>query len=363
VLPIDQVFSGIGGTSTELVKTHREFVADWEESMKLAHDIARKNINKAAAYNKQHFDKHAKAAALQVGDQVLVRNYREKTGKPKMRSYYEENIFKVVEVRSEVPVYKIQSLKKPKDVRVVHRNKLLKVDELPLDVFDKKDESSKKKKSTVKKKKKQKRKENEQGAVQNIEEIEKYLEGGSESDEEFAVVMEQRRGIDSRTPDSTNQETVHTDNMGSQDANMVHEVDVDDLDETVAWDDSAALESLEQTNEENVVVSESDADVETVESDADVETVDSDADVETVDSDAVAETFESGSEVEVVDSESNAENVEESGTDAVDDESEDESEGSEGSPQFKRQSSRRHIPRKMFTYSSLGGNPVREAIT
>ena len=57
--------------------------------MKLAYEIARKHIKQSADYNKQHYDKRAKAVALEVGDHVLVQNMRQKTGKRKMRSYYE----------------------------------------------------------------------------------------------------------------------------------------------------------------------------------------------------------------------------------------------------------------------------------
>ena len=44
-------------------------------------------------------------------------------------------------------------------------------------------------------------------------------------------------------------------------------------------------------------------------------------------------------------------------------EEESEGEGSEGSPQSIRRSSRAPIPRKVFTFPKLGGNPVREEIT
>ena len=42
----------------------------------------------------------------------------------------------VLEKRDGLPVFKIQNLRKKKDIRVVHRNKIMKCDELPLDTFD-----------------------------------------------------------------------------------------------------------------------------------------------------------------------------------------------------------------------------------
>ena len=190
VLPIDQVFHGVGGASAEIVKSHKKFVQDWEKSMTLAYEIARKNIDKSANYNKTHYDKRAKAVALQVGDQVLVQNMREKKGKRKMRSYYEENIFKVIEVRQDVPVYKIQNIKKAKDVRVVHRNKLLKVDQLPVDVFEDGDAIASSRKG-------KKKKENVETKVERkIEEKEEHLEMDDSDEEEIALVVEHRRLVD-----------------------------------------------------------------------------------------------------------------------------------------------------------------------
>ena len=202
VLPIDQVFRGVGGASAEIVTSHKKFVQDWEKSMKLAFEIARKNIDKSANYNKTHYDKRAKAVALQVGDQVLVQNMREKVGKPKMRSYYEENIFKVVEVRQDVPVYKIQNIKKAKDVRVVHRNKLLKVDQLPVDVF----EDGEKTASSGKNKKKDNR---EIQVKQQLKENEEHQEIEDSDEEEVALVVEHRRLVDGSADVEDSLEEVH----------------------------------------------------------------------------------------------------------------------------------------------------------
>ena len=183
VLPIDQVFRGVGGASAELVTSHKKFVEDWESSMKLAFEIARKNIDKSATYNKTHYDKQAKAVALQVGDRVLVQNMREKRGKPKMRSFYEENIFKVIEARQDVPVYKIQNIKREKDVRIVHRNKLLKVDQLPTDVFEDKGKLQTPLKKRTKK---------AEMTVQEVEERSEHLDEKDSDDDEVAVVVVHR---------------------------------------------------------------------------------------------------------------------------------------------------------------------------
>jgi hypothetical protein len=101
---------------------------------------------------------------IEEGDRVLVKNLRERGGTGKLRSTWEHQIFEVVRQQGELPVYHVRNLDKPRDVRVLHRNHLMKCDELPLDVFkdemknEKNKEKAKKPKETSKKKKEPKRK-------------------------------------------------------------------------------------------------------------------------------------------------------------------------------------------------------------
>ena len=408
VLPIDEVFRGIGGTSTDIVKSHREFVVDWENSMKTAYDIARKNINKSATYNKQHYDKHAKAAALQVGDQVLVRNMREKTGKPKMRSYYEENIFKVVEVRAEVPVYKIQNLKKAKDVRVVHRNKLLKVDELPLDMFDDIKDTPTPKQNTKKRESKPKEKAGtRKGKASDMKEKEKVIEEHldveeSESDEEYAVIEERlnvqvdlRSGSDSEpeeivtsvTPENENFEEVmqRDENVEESEPSDPDDIAVVvDPDATIPWDDPAALVMEREQDDEDVslsegVVADSQEDESVHASDTlssseldrgglQGDTTVPEYGVEESVFDMDGETAESGTESDAQSDGGSGVSSDVSEQPGTGDHTEDhvgtdgEDEELEDSPQNIRQSSRGRIPRRMFTFDNLGGNPTREEL-
>ena len=133
-LPIDDAFPEVEVASMK-EKTHKEFVADWQKAMEEAVSLARANIDKSAEYNRTYYNKKAKAVELNEGDHVLMRNV-EKGGTGKLRSFWEEQIFKVVEKRENLPVYKIQSLKNSADTRLIHRNMLMKVDQLPLDVFE-----------------------------------------------------------------------------------------------------------------------------------------------------------------------------------------------------------------------------------
>ena len=136
-LPIDSMFAE-AFSSTSKQKSHREFVEEWQRSMKEAYEVANKKIVKAAEYNKLYYDRNRKVREVEigVGDKVLVRNVREKGGTGKLRSHWERNLFEVMEKREGYPVYTVKNVHKAKDVRVLHRNLLMKADELPDDMFE-----------------------------------------------------------------------------------------------------------------------------------------------------------------------------------------------------------------------------------
>ena len=122
--------------------------------MKEAYELANKRIEKAAGYNKQYYDKKVHEVEVAVGDQVLVRNMREKGGTGKLRSHWERSLFRVEEKKDNLPVYKVRNVNNCKDVRVLHQNMLLKAEELPQELFESEEKKSKvipRKKVTIKK--------------------------------------------------------------------------------------------------------------------------------------------------------------------------------------------------------------------
>ena len=136
-LPIDRMF-GLDSTTTTNIKrkSHSQFVKEWKGKMEEAFRLANENIEKAANYNKQNYDKKVRGTELKVGDQVLVRNMREKTGARKLRSHWERCVFEVVAKKPDLPVYIIQNVNKEKDRRTVHRNMLMECNDLPRTVFE-----------------------------------------------------------------------------------------------------------------------------------------------------------------------------------------------------------------------------------
>ena len=149
-LPIDLAFQEMELGQGVDRKTHKQFVEEWHGAMEEAKRLAKSKMDKTAEYNKKAYDKKAKAVELVVGDKVLMKNVRERGGTQKMKSFWEETLFKVIAKRENIPVYRIQSVKNNSDVRLIHRNLLMKCNELPSDVFD--EDLLKVKKDSVKKK-------------------------------------------------------------------------------------------------------------------------------------------------------------------------------------------------------------------
>ena len=87
-----------------------------------------------------------KETEIQVGDNVLIRNVCERGGTGKLRSYWESSIFEVIKKDENLPVYTMKNLHKGCDKRIMHRNLLMKCNDLPVDLFQERCKERKKKK-------------------------------------------------------------------------------------------------------------------------------------------------------------------------------------------------------------------------
>ena len=124
-LPIDFMFPEnvkVGETS------HSDFVKKWKQSLQQACDIAQKS----AKQNKSRYDKSIRGAELVVNDRVLVRNLSERGGTGKLRSHWEEQVYRVTKCHNDIPVYDVVS-ENGRKKRTLHRNLLLKCNLLPLE--------------------------------------------------------------------------------------------------------------------------------------------------------------------------------------------------------------------------------------
>ena len=131
-LLIDSMFS-LMESSDMKNRTYKDFVRSWENSMKEAFKIANTQIRKSADYNKKHYDSKIKYVDIISGDRVLVKNV-EKGGTGKLKSFWGKKIYKVISKQDLVPVYTIRLLG-GNNTKTIHRNMLLKVNDLPLNAF------------------------------------------------------------------------------------------------------------------------------------------------------------------------------------------------------------------------------------
>ena len=206
-------------------------------------------------------------------------------------------------------MYKVKNVNKAKDVRVLHRNMLMKVEELPEEMFESEVKQAKapaRKKQPMDKNVQTRRKDQEKSENSNVDDVEKESE---EETENVEVWVYQERG-----PDFSE---------GGRDGSGVPETPENDSDESV--------DSPDEVPEENLAVDVTDEldeqpDLETYEPNVSVE---ENSEAEELDEDAVVE------EPEI----------------------EQDSDSSEEEQQPIRRSSRNVKKRQIFTYDEVGGKP------
>lgn len=91
-----------------------------------AYQLRKQKAEKNSASGKAQYDKKAKGTILQPDDRVLIRNVKERGGSGKLRSYWEDDIYKIIRQKSdEIPVYDVDIPESGEEkTRTLHRNML-----------------------------------------------------------------------------------------------------------------------------------------------------------------------------------------------------------------------------------------------
>uniref|UniRef100_A0A3Q1FAW3 Gypsy retrotransposon integrase-like protein 1 n=1 Tax=Acanthochromis polyacanthus TaxID=80966 RepID=A0A3Q1FAW3_9TELE len=129
-LPIDIMFQHV--LHDARVVSHNDFVSGLKQDLCEASQIALKHSLSEQARHARLYNRKVKGSPLAVGDRVLLANRGER-GKRKLADKWNSTPYDVVSVRSGINVYRIRDARTGRE-KVVHRNLLLPVNFLTLDV-------------------------------------------------------------------------------------------------------------------------------------------------------------------------------------------------------------------------------------
>ena len=96
----------IGQSSS--ARNYNKYIEHWKNAMEEAYMIANRHSFSTGEQNKSRYDLKAKLIDLHPNDRVLVRNLSERGGPGKLKSYWEQDIYRVIRRRDALsPVYEI----------------------------------------------------------------------------------------------------------------------------------------------------------------------------------------------------------------------------------------------------------------
>ena len=102
-LPIDEIFN-IKAMEGEMQQSHQKYVQTWQNSMNQAFEIVKTHSRESGERNRKYYNKKVHGVEIEVGDRVLLRNNTERGGTGKLRNYWEEVIYVVIEKHSEIVI-------------------------------------------------------------------------------------------------------------------------------------------------------------------------------------------------------------------------------------------------------------------
>ena len=128
-LPVDLMFRNVLHDDT--VCDDNTYVKTLVDDLRTAMLLAQENSAVEQKHQTDQYNKRTKGVPLTLGDQVLVAN-KGTRGKRKLADKWEPVVYTVVDAKPALHIYQIRD--RDGHERVVHRNLLLQVNFLPLDV-------------------------------------------------------------------------------------------------------------------------------------------------------------------------------------------------------------------------------------
>ena len=132
-IPVDLV---LGRYEESSAKTVDNYVSTLRQRLQKAYELASSAARTSQAGQKEGYDRKIRGSTLDVGDRVLVRVTGLK-GTQKLADKWSEEVYAVVcQPNTGIPVYEVKLEKGRGKSRVLHRNLLLPVPSLPIDISD-----------------------------------------------------------------------------------------------------------------------------------------------------------------------------------------------------------------------------------
>uniref|UniRef100_A0A3B1J813 Gypsy retrotransposon integrase-like protein 1 n=1 Tax=Astyanax mexicanus TaxID=7994 RepID=A0A3B1J813_ASTMX len=129
-LPVDVLFRSV--LCDPNISSYDKYVESLTEDLKAALHLAQEHALKEQSRHKRIYDRKVKGLNIDIGDRVLLAN-KSGRGKQKVADKWESTVYVVLDRNADTHTYRIQNTATGQE-KVVHRNLLMLVNFLPIDV-------------------------------------------------------------------------------------------------------------------------------------------------------------------------------------------------------------------------------------
>ncbi len=112
----------------------RGYAKQWQSEWQKLTELPQRTVRTQVPEENCTMTGKSRGVVLQPGDRVLVKNLSERGGPGKLRSYWEQTVYVVKERINDGPVYRVVAETDISKSRVLHRNLLHQVNDLPVEM-------------------------------------------------------------------------------------------------------------------------------------------------------------------------------------------------------------------------------------